>query len=136
MAAVDSAQISPALERFLDAPEDAPVEEDELQEPSGDLSLGDLDITSSQVSVKGGTAQAAQQTLVASFRPAQNAHSPARLQRLHSPAHLQVWRSRYSSLQTAMCCEQYWTRAATQGSMSGSTRASCGKQSRALCRTT
>ena len=63
MAAVDSAQISPALERFLDAPEDAPVEEDEQQEPSGDLSLGDLDITSSQVSIKGGTAQAATTTL-------------------------------------------------------------------------
>ena len=63
MAAVDGAQISPALERFLDAPEDAPVEEDEQQEPSGDLSLGDLDITSSQVSIKGGTAQAATTTL-------------------------------------------------------------------------
>ena len=53
MATVGGSQISPALERFLAETDDEDEPDERLPTPSRDLSLGELDITSSKINVKG-----------------------------------------------------------------------------------
>lgn len=55
MAVLEGSHISPALERFLAETDEEDEPDERLPQPTEDLSLGELDITSTKVNVQGKT---------------------------------------------------------------------------------
>ena len=99
---------------------------------SSALGLGELDITSTEVSLKGASGFARQ---VPGGVHIHRRREPALT---HAQLRLctQAWRASWSSMPSTRSCEQSWIRAATPGSTGGSMRHGCGKRSWSPSRTT